>query len=144
LLFGRDDLLIDTVFLLDCVQKKKPLEKEQYKMLKKLGLVEGKIPNVFVSATIAEIIREKAQYTKNKAMDDKYYMDLILNYLRQFGSGTKADFIKLLSDKLSDVLDIKQKDNKVRYLLTVLRQNGFVERTTGNKRTGAWQLAKDK
>ena len=142
LLFGRDDLTLDTVFLLDRVQKKLPLDKEQYKILKKLNVIEGKIPNVFVSATIAEIINEKAQYTKNKAMDDQYYMDLIINYLQQFGSGTKADFIRLLGDKLSDVLEEKQKDNKVRYFLTTMSRNGLVERTTENKRTGAWRLAK--
>jgi ATP-dependent DNA helicase RecG len=144
LLFERDDLALDTIFLLDRVQKKLPLEKEQYKSLKKLGVVEGKIPNVYVSATIAEIIDERAQYTRNKAMNDKYYMDLIINYLQQFGSGTKADFIKLFSDKLSDVLDDRQKDNKLRYFLTAMHKNGLIERTTRTKRTGAWRLAESK
>ena len=53
-------------------------------------------------------------------MDDKYYMDLMLNYLQQFGTASKADFLKLLRDKLSDVLDDKQKDTKVRSLIRVL------------------------
>ena len=144
LLFGRDDLALDVVFLLDRVQKKLPLEKEQYKSLKKLGVIEGKMPNVYVSATIAEIVDERAQYTRNKAMDDRYYMDLMVNYLQQFGKGTKADFIRLLNAKLSDVLDDKQKDNKVRYFLRVMNRRGIIERTTANKRTGTWQLAKKK
>jgi ATP-dependent DNA helicase RecG len=144
LLFGRSDLDLDTVFLLDRVQKKLPLEKEQYRSLKKSGIIEGKIPNVYVSAKIAEIVDDKVQYTKNKAMDDKYYMDLIISYLGQFGSGTKADFIGLLSDKLSDVLDEVQKDNKVRYFLTAMHKNGLIERTTTNKRTSAWRLTKSK
>ena len=107
-----------------------------------LGVIEGKVPNVYVSAIIAEITDERAQYTKNKAMDDKYYTDLIINYLRQFGSGTKADFVRLLGDKLSDVLDSKQKVYKVRYFLTTMHKGGLIERTTPNKRTGAWRLAK--
>ena len=122
LLFDSDNLSIDTVFLLDRVQKKLPLEKEQYKLLKDLGLIEGKTPNVYVSLNIAEIIDERAQYTRNKAMDDKYYMDLIINYLQQFGIGTKAEFIKLIGDKLSDVLDDKQKDNKVRSLIRAMQK----------------------
>ena len=132
------------MFLLDRVQKKLPLNRDQYQSLKKFGVIEGKIPNVYVSASIAEIIDERAQYTKNKAMDDKYYMDLIINYLQQFRCGKKADFITLLGDKLSDVLDDKQKDNKVRYFLMAMRKNGLIERTSENKRSGAWQLAKKK
>jgi ATP-dependent DNA helicase RecG len=144
LLFDRDDLTLETVFLLDRVQKRMSLKKEQYQALKKLGVIEGKIPNVYISANVADIINERAQYTKNKAMDDKYYMDLIISYLELFGSGTRADFMILLSDKLSDVLDDNQKENKVRSFLTLMRRNGVVERTTANKRTGAWQLAKPK
>jgi ATP-dependent DNA helicase RecG len=143
LLFGRSDLALDTVFMLDRVQKKLPLEKEQYKSLKKLGVIEGKIPNVYVSATIAEVVGEQAQYTRNKAMDDKYYMDLMVNYLEQWGKGNKSDFVKLLGDKLPEMLDEKQKVNKVRNYLTSMRRDGVIERVDGNQRTGSWVLAKN-
>lgn len=142
LLFGHDDLTIETVFLLDRIQKKLQIEKAQYQQLRRAGLIEGKVPNVFISAKVAAIIDEKTQYTKNKAMDDKYYMDLMISYLQQFENGVKADFIELLTDKLSDTLDDKQKDNKVRYFLTLLQKNGVIERTSENRRTGAWRLAK--
>ncbi len=142
LLFGHDELAIDTVFLLDRIQKRLPLEKAQYQQLRKAGLIEGKIPNVFVSAKVAVIVGEKEQYTKNKALDDKYYTDLIVTYLRQFESGTKANFMELLGDKLSDALDKKQKENKIRYFLTSLHSKGVIERTSDNRRTGAWRLAK--
>ena len=140
LLFDNEKLSMDTVFLLDRVQKRLPIEKNQYKFLKGLGLVEGKIPNVYVSLMIADAIDERTRYTKNKAMDDKYYVDLMLNYLQQFGSAKKADFIKLLGDKLSDVLDSKQKDTKVRSLIRVMQKNELIERTSDNKRSGAWRL----
>ena len=142
LLFNRNDLDIDTVFLLDRVQKKLPLEKEQYKILRKLKVIEGKAPNVYISLGIADVIDARAQYTKNKAMDDKYYRDLIVNYLEQFESGTKADFIKLLKDKLSDVLDDKQKESKVKNCLTSMRKNGIIKHKNGNPRTGVWVLVK--
>ena len=76
-------------------------------------------------------------------MDDKYYKDLIIHYLQQFGSGTKADFIKLLGDKLSDVLDEKQKDRKVNNLLTSMSRNRLIVYDDKNKRTGAWVLTKN-
>jgi ATP-dependent DNA helicase RecG len=143
LLFGRDDLHMETVFLLDCVQKRIPLETEQYKQLQKLGVIEGRRPNVFVSAGIADIVDKRAQYIKNKAMDDDYYAQLIINYLRQYQQGKKIDFVKLLSSKLSDVLDAKQKENKVRNILNSMRRDGVIERADGNQRTGYWVLTID-
>jgi len=140
MLYDHPEFDIETVYLLDQVQKKLPLEKEQYKTLHNIGVIEGKAPNVYVSLAVAEITDERAQYTKNKAMDDKYYMDLIINYLQQFGSGTKTDFIKLLSDKLSDVLNDKQKENKVKYYLKVLRKKDIIIYTNGNHRAGVWVL----
>jgi ATP-dependent DNA helicase RecG len=144
LLFEDDNLTLETVFLLDRVQKRMSLEKEQYQALKKLGVIEGKVPNVYVSANVAEIINKKAQYTKNKAMDNKYYMDLIVKYLQQFGSGTRSDFKQLLHEKFSDVLDDEQKGNKVRYLLASMQKNGIIERTTGSTRTSVWRLTETK
>ena len=113
MLYDHPEFDIEMVYLLDRVQKKLPLEKEQYRALRSLGVIEGKVPNVYVSLAIAEITDKRTQYTKNKAMDDKYYMDLIINYLKQFGIGTKVEFIKLLGDKLSDVLSEKQKEYSV-------------------------------
>jgi len=143
LLFNRNDLDIDTVFLLDRVQKKLPLEKEQYQHLRRLGVIEGKAPNVYISLNIAEIVDGRAQYTKNKAMDDQYYRDLILNYLQHFGSGTKADIVKLLSSKFSDVLDEKQKADKARNLLMSMSRKGLIKYTGKSQRTGSWELAND-
>ena len=142
LLFGHGELGIETILLLDRIQKKLPLEKEQYQALRREGLIEGRIPNVFVSAKVADIVGEKEQYTKNKALDDRYYSELIISYLEQFGTGTKADIVKLLSDKLSDTLSEKQKENKIRYLLTSLHKKKVIERTSPNRRTGVWRLAK--
>jgi ATP-dependent DNA helicase RecG len=144
MLYDHPEFDVETVYLLDCIQKKQPLSQEQYKRLSVLGVIEGKAPNVYVSSLIAEIVDERAQYTKNKAMDDKYYMDLIINYLQQFGSGTKADFIKLLGDKLSDVLDDKQKEKKISNLLTIMSRKKLIEYDGKNRRDGKWVLTQNK
>jgi len=140
MLYDHPEFDIETVYLLDQVQKKQLLKKEQYKALRSLGVIEGKAPNAYVSLAIAEITDGRTQYTKNKAMDDQYYMDLIVKFLEQFGHGKKADFIKLLSDKLSGVLDDTQKENKVKYYLKVLSKKGLIKYANGNHRTGAWVL----
>jgi ATP-dependent DNA helicase RecG len=116
------------------------LEKDQYKVLKKLGVIEGKVPNVYISLNIANIVDNREQYTKNKAMDNQYYRDLIIKHLQHFGSGSKDDFIRLLHDKLSDVLDDKQKESKVKYILTSMKNRGIIEHKDGNHRTGVWVL----
>lgn len=141
-LFNRGDLDIDAVYLLDRVQKKLPLEKEQYQFLRKLGIIEGKVPNVYVSLAIAEIVDNRAQYTKNKAMDDKYYMDLMINYLEHWEKAKKRDFIELLSDKLPDMLSNTQKENKIKYYLKILSKNERIKYVEGNHRSGVWVLGK--
>ncbi|MDR3071971.1 MAG: transcriptional regulator, partial [Clostridiales Family XIII bacterium] len=141
-LFDHPEFDLETVFLIDRVQKHMPLEKEQLKRLRAFGVVEGKAPYVYISAHVAEIIDEKAQYIKNKGFDDQYYRNLIIEYLKQYECGAKADFANLLNDKLSDVLDAKKKDNKIRYLLASMRKDGIIEPSSANRRTSNWVLAK--
>ncbi len=98
-----------------------------------MGIIEGKAPYVYVSAKVAEIIDEKAQYIKNRGQRDLYYRRLILDYLHKWGEGTKKDFTKLLFDKLPDVLDSTQKDNKIRTLMSSMKKEEIIELTTTNK-----------
>jgi len=65
---------------------------------------------------------------------------MMINYLKRWGKGKKTDFVKLLSDKLPDVLNAKQKDNKIRYLLNSMRKDGIIEPSSSNKRTANWIL----
>ena len=65
-------------------------------------------------------IDASADYIKNKAFDDQYYKDLIVEYLKQYGKAQKSDFKKLLIDKLPDSLSDNQKEYKIGNLLTSL------------------------
>jgi ATP-dependent DNA helicase RecG len=143
-LFAHPEFDLETVFLIDKVQKHIPIDKEQLKLLRSLGVVEGRAPNIYISAQVAEIIDEKAQYIRNRGQSDRFYKQLILDYLAQWEKGTKADFVKLLIDKLPDVLEAKQKDNKIRSLLTAMRKDGLIKPslTSKNRRMTDWVLAK--
>jgi len=143
-LFDHPEFDLETVFFIDKVQKRLPLEKEQLKKLRTLGVVEGRVPYTYISANVAEIIDEKAQYIKNRGQSDQFYRQMILDYLAQWESGSKADFVRLLGDKLPDVLDAKQKDNKIRYLLTSMRKNELIEPSPSskNRRVTDWILTK--
>lgn len=119
LLMNRSDLNLKTVISLDYVQKGKInfLLKEQIDFLKREKLIEGRRPNFYVSARIAQLTDEKVKYTRYKAFDKQYYMDLIENFLKQHDSATRKEIDGLIVDKLPDYMDTKQRHAKVHNLL---------------------------
>ncbi|WP_230537061.1 ATP-binding protein [Teredinibacter turnerae] len=121
------DLTLEDILLLDRVQKRKPLTDDQAKHLKALGLIEGRKPNFHISAQVADHSGERAQYIRNRAFDDQHYKQMITEYLEKFGTAKRVDINRLLLDKLPDVLDATQKDNKVKNLLQALKQEGVIE-----------------
>ncbi len=139
-LFENPDFDLETVFLIDRVQKHKSISKDAIKYLRKLGVVEGKASNLYVSAKVAESIDEKGRYVKNKAFDNEAYEKWIISYLKTYKKGKKADFIDLLSDKLSDSLSEKQKEYKVRNLLTKMKKKGIITTDSPNKVLANWIL----
>ena len=143
LLFNNIDLDIDTVLLLDRVQKKLPIDKDQYKKLREHGMVQGRIPNVDIAVQVYVPNDILEHETKNKIIDDKYYMDLIIFYLQQCKEGKRSDFIKLLQDKFPSFFTEKQKINKVRNLLALMKRNGSIKYINGNTRAGIWVLTKN-
>lgn len=120
------DLSLDDIILLDRVQKKKSLTAEQVRHLKQQGLVEGRKPNLHISARVARQSGDKAEYIRNRGFDDQHYKGLICEYIEKFGEARRADIDRLLLDKLPDVLDERQKANKVRNLLQALKNQGDI------------------
>ena len=144
ILFDNPKLDLETVYLLDQVQKGngKNLSKEAVAHLRKYKLVEGRVNHLYLSAEVAKSIDDEAQYIRNKAFDDKYYRDMIIDYLNKFGKAQRKDFRKLLMDKLPDVLTEKQKERKITTLLTNLKRNGIIETDSDNQQTCNWILKK--
>ena len=105
-------------------------------------MVEGKLPNLIISATIAESLDQKAQYIKNKGFDDAYYKQLIIDCLKKWEKGKKSDFDKLLIDKLPDSMTEKQKKDKVRNLLAALRAADVIKTDSPNHQISNWILNK--
>ena len=73
LLFEHSEFDIQTVFLIDQVQKHHTITNEQVKYLRKLQVIEGRMPNIYLSADIAKTLEKKEQYVINKGFDDEYY-----------------------------------------------------------------------
>jgi len=122
----NSDLSLNDVILLDKVAKHKQLKDCEIKVLKTKRLIEGRKPNFFISSTVAKQTGEKADYIKQRGIDDEYCQKIILSYIDKFKEGRKSDFEKILLDKLPDVLDLKQKKNKVKNNLQILRKKGII------------------
>lgn len=139
MLMRRSDLDLRQVLLLDRVQKGRVLSADEVRELKQRKLIEGRSPNFFVSAKVAEWAGEKARYIRNRGFDDSYYRTLVTDYLEKYGRATRQDVDALLLGKLPEVLDAAQKAHKVRNLLQAMRRHGLIHRE-GPKATGAWCL----
>lgn len=140
ILYDHQDLDLQTVFLLDRVQKGLLIEKEDVDRLRALKLVEGRITSLYLSASAAKSIDESTNYIKNKGFDDKYYKDLIVEYLKQYKKAKKKDIRELLWDKLPNVLSDAQKENKIRNMLTALRKQGIIDTDSENQQKSNWIL----
>ncbi len=140
MLFNKTDLNITTVISLDRVQKHKKISKDEYALLKQLKLVEGRYPNIYVSSSVAEVTGERAQYIRNKALDDTFYKNMVFQYLTQYGSASKEDVYSLLIDKLSDAMDKKQKEAKIKNLLYSMSKREHRIKNIGTNRKAKWVI----
>lgn len=130
ILVNNPDLKLPEIILLDKVQKHQSITDDTIAMFRKKGYIEGRKPNVYLSAKIAGNSRQvglKATYVKNRSFDDDYFMDMILEYLKKFKQASRHDIDLLIIDKLSEVLTDKQKKSKVGNILTKLRKQGKIQ-----------------
>lgn len=126
LLINKVDLPLKTVILLDRVQKDIMVNDDDAKELKQAGLIEGRKPNYYVASHIAAVTGEKASYIKNKAFNDEHYQKMVMAFIEKYGSASRKEIDDLLLDKLSDVLNEKQKHAKIGNLLTSMRKIGLI------------------
>lgn len=121
-----NEINLTEVILLDKVQKGQPITKEASILLKKKNFVEGRYPNLHISANIAAVTGDMADYMKQKGIDDSFCQQIILDYLKKFKMAKRAELEAVLLDKLPDVLDIQQKKNKVKNNLQTLKKQGLI------------------
>ena len=127
------------VLALDTVQKGGLPEDALVQDLRHRGLIEGRKPKLHVAADVAAATDTQAEYIRHRAFDDRYFCDLILDYLKTFKEGQRTDFERLLTGKLSDLLSGKQKARKINNLLQRLRREGKVV-TDGRTKGAVWRL----
>lgn len=113
--------------------KEKEISLEETKVLKNKGLIEGRRPNYHISPEVAEVTGEMAVYIKQKGLDDVYYEELIMEYLRKFNSAASDDLKELLIGKFPDKLDSNQKENKLRNMLQKMKRKNLIKLSSSRK-----------
>ncbi len=139
MLMKRSDLELHQVLLLDRVQKRRSLLTEQVRELKALKLIEGRSPNFFVSAKVAEWTGQQARYIRNRGLDDHYYRQLVVEYLQKYGQASRQELSDLILPKLPEVLDAAQRIHKVKNLLQAMRRLGMIH-PEGRRPSTIWRL----
>lgn len=140
LLIRQTDLSLTDILTLDRVQKQLPIPQVAATRLRRAGLVEGRRPNLHVSAGVAQATAKKADYIRTRAQDDEFYAKLLTDYLEKFGEASRADINNLLLNKVSDALNERQKYNKISNLMTKMRRRGMLV-NAGSDRFPRWRLA---
>lgn len=138
-----NSLSLFDIMLLDKVQKHKDLTDEEYKTLKKRGLLEGRRNNYVISSSVAKITDQQTDYMNLKGIDDEFCRKQIIEYIKKFGSATREKLESYLIDKLSKGLTEQQKKDKVKNNLQNLKHAGKIK-VNPNSKHREWILVSSK
>lgn len=138
LLASEPDMDLETVFMLDLVQKGNPITREQAKTLRGRGLVEGRYPKLTLSSRVAGIIGTHEEYVRQKGLDASICKELIVKLLRT-RSCTRAEIVSAISHALPEDMSGEQRKKHVSYLLQELRKERRV-RPDGARGSAKWVI----
>jgi ATP-dependent DNA helicase RecG len=140
LLLERQDLALNTVIILDRIQKKQSIPEDAAAKLRREGLIEGRKPHYFVSAKIAVAMGTGAAYTRSRGLEKKKLKEFVLQHLRELGPTPRAKLEELLFEMLPVDLTSVKKQNKVKNLLSEMRAKDKSIRSSGKGTDYKWRL----
>ena len=94
-----------------------------------------------ITSDIAKITNKEKDYIDNKGLDNAYYKDYILTYIEKFGKATREEINNLIYPKLPTNMSEKNKNNRVRYILSKLRKENKIK-NDGTDAKPCWVLKK--
>ena len=142
LLNSDRSLNIHTVFLLDKVQKKETITHDQYLVLKKAGLVEGRYPSIYVSYSVAEAVGQKSEYIRNRGLEDEKCKEFILKAIEKSGEVKNSELLPIVEDIFPRILSEKQKRKKLSNLLQAMKKKDKTIDSRGRTSNVVWFLRK--
>lgn len=138
-LIQHKELSLDEIILLDKVQKKKKLTLPEEKHLRNKKLIEGRKPNYYISLNVAGQTGQKAEYSKNRALDKGYYIELIIAAIKQHKRLERKDIDELLWNKLPEWMEDHQRKIKINNLISEMRKKSMIQ-NKGNDAKPQWVL----
>lgn len=142
LLMENSSVSLTDAYLLDQIQKHRPLSSDAITHLRKHGWIEGKRPNVYICKSLAAKTGKKIEYSKHKGLDDNACWHSLKEALKDHNSLTRAEINTLLWNNLSDQLSDTQKKDKIRNLLHKWKIKGLIVNETHGK-ISSWRLKED-
>jgi ATP-dependent DNA helicase RecG len=88
---------------------------------------------------VAEVTWQTVKHVRDKGFDDRYYLDLILLFIREHGPVSRKAIDDLLLDKLPEILNLKQKRDKIHNLLHTLSKDKRIV-NSGSKYHSRWEI----
>ncbi len=131
-------LSLQDIILLDKIQKRKRVDDEEVRHLKKMKLIEGRKPDYYLSKSAVVPTGNpelKAEYLRNRGLNDEFLKKYLLDYLKM-GKAKRSKIDDFVWDKLSNLLDERRKKNKIKNLLQDLRKEGKVR----SPEYGVWEV----
>jgi ATP-dependent DNA helicase RecG len=127
LLLRNTNLPLSTIILLDRFQKKLSIPDKELINLKKARLISGRRPNYHISEQIAMQTGQLDSYLNTRGFDNAFYTKMVFEFIDKNKGGTSKGAIKkLLWSKLPDVLNEKQKLNRVSNIIQQLRRENQI------------------
>lgn len=139
LLAAEPSLDLGAVLLLDMVQKGQPISREQAKMLRERGLVEGRYPKLLISSKVAAVIGSHEEYVRAKGLDTSVCKELIIKLL-DTKACSRVEILSAIDHALPEGMTKEQKAKHVSYLLQQLRKEGKIRSSAATSR-GKWELS---
>ena len=142
LLITRTDLDLVDVVVLDKVQKRKPIDEEAFRSLKRRKLIEGRKTAPFISATVAAATGREAEYIYHRGSEKDDCKRKVLEYLKQFDNAVRKKVEELLFPMLSTALNERQKRDFVKNLIQEMKREGLIHKAAGERSDAVWVLSK--
>jgi ATP-dependent DNA helicase RecG len=137
LLMEKADLDLWQVIVLDKIQKRVKVTREEHRRLSAAGLVEGRYPNLIIAGPVAKLTGHEARHIRERGFSKQYYLDMILALILEHGPISRRKIDLLILDKLPDVLTQKQKENKLHNLLSEMCRKKQI-RNAGSRSRPQW------
>lgn len=121
---------------LDAVQKHRPITQAAVEHLKKKGLVEGRMPNLTISLSVAKLTKQVGRYTKEHGLDKNAIKKLVLQLAHNAAEQgfKRMDAFEAIENALPAREDRASKLRITGRVLVGLAEKGLLRRDEKGKR----------